>query len=1132
MNLVTIQLNVNRRPVLLFASHPITGHITPTLRVASALASRGWEAWFLGPTTYRSRITDAGVHFTPLLGAADLNDLHYYSVTNPPTPDYWSLTWQQRNTVDFQLTWIDVIPAEWESLKHALGMLRRLSPRRQVIVVAEAMFFGILPLFYDAPLPDGVQKPKTVALSIMLPFIYSADIPPFFADAVISPSGALTESPEDAKERYRRAWVDWEQNTAGLKARMDAKLLEAGATQQVGGPFLSGANYLPHKAILQLGLPGFFLPRSDWPAHLKVVGVLPPAKPPGETWSDLPAWWNDVLHNDTESRQKRVIVVAQGTIEIDPNDLIIPTLRAMAGRGDVIVVAILGRRGAALPVDFALPANGRVTDYLNYDAILPHAHAWVHNGGYGAVQSGLSHGTPMVVAGEGQDKVDNARQVEWSGAGVNLGGPMPRVEQMRRAIETVLDDEGFKERFERLVGERNGLDCFDLVEKELSGLEPDNLSSAALLELIILYKDTCQKTLSSHLNRVGSAMEGTSSQAIDPESGILLTKPPPPLLDRGRTRARDVRLHGAKSEDHYEVAIKPKPVQRRHSMSDSTDKREHRAPTPHPPGLSPPPPHTPIPRSRRVTSRRSNNCSAGTPPSNMRQPIYLLNSRPQEWLGGEPEPRDLSLLKSGICFGDWRITHIRILVWGPFLALGYRIAAEKPLIFEEGVEDELVELARRGINRPNPIYQEDLDLHDEQPVPPLDRQPTPPLDGQPEPPLYDDAGLVGNHFDDAPSSHDGGVSDILSQIRSVGEKESSPTTGSMDSILSVGICRVEFKMTSRINSHDRTNYSGKIRLRLTYNRGLARDPDLRVFDPPVKYTCRWHPWHLIIARNCFVDVTEDNVPWLTYFGSEIFDLAMIKLCDTHVCEDKSCKKWDPRTRNEVGHKASWKCEDNKYPWHICAIGHWEHEIDDLGMDLEDGAPPENRDSSGSSAAHGPPPPLPGIHAVDTSHDAAIETYRSAGENDHRMETEPATSTDENNPAAHQPPSPPLLPGTADTSGHAAVETHFTTEENNDETDAESAASTDDSITGVPPTDPESSLAASADPPAAASVAVVAAAAVGSCSNPTAHNSPSVGDETEANDEDPPASKRGKHNKRNNKKREQKKAKKLMASQQN
>ncbi|KAK3335179.1 hypothetical protein B0T19DRAFT_405783 [Cercophora scortea] len=460
-----------QRPVLLFASHPITGHITPTLRVASALASRGWEAWFLGPTTYRSRITNAGVHFTPLLGAADLNDLHYYSATKPPTPDYWSLTWQQRNTVDFQLTWIDVIPTEWESLKRALGMLYRLSPHRPIIVVAEAMFFGILPLFYNAPLPDGVQKPKTVALSIMLPFIYSADVPPFFADAAISPSGAATESPEEARKRYSRAWVCWEKDTAGLKARMDAKLVEAGATQLVDGPFLSGANYLPHKAILQLGLPGFFLPRGDWPAHFKVVGVLPTAKPRGGTWLDLPPWWKDVLQIDiTESKKKKVIVVAQGTIEIDPNDLIIPTLRAMAGRSDVIVVAILGRKGATLPVDFAVPANGRVTDYLNYDAILPHAQAWVHNGGYGAVQSGLAHGTPMVVAGEGQDKVDNARRVEWSGAGVNLGGPMPDIKHMRKAIETVLDDEGFKERFERLVAERSGLDCFDLVEKQLLGL--------------------------------------------------------------------------------------------------------------------------------------------------------------------------------------------------------------------------------------------------------------------------------------------------------------------------------------------------------------------------------------------------------------------------------------------------------------------------------------------------------------------------------------------------------------------------------------------------------------------------------------------------------------------------------------
>ncbi len=142
------------------------------------------------------------------------------------------------------------------------------------------------------------------------------------------------------------------------------------------------------------------------------------------------------------------MVVAQGTVEVDPNDLILPTIRAMEKREDVYVVAILGRKNATLPPDVAgsLPSNARITDYLHYDAVLPHAHAWVHNGGYGAVQHGIAHGVPMVVGGEGQDKTENTKRIAWSGVGVDLESARPEMEQLRRSIDAVLDDPGFAQR--------------------------------------------------------------------------------------------------------------------------------------------------------------------------------------------------------------------------------------------------------------------------------------------------------------------------------------------------------------------------------------------------------------------------------------------------------------------------------------------------------------------------------------------------------------------------------------------------------------------------------------------------------------------------------------------------------------
>lgn len=72
--------------------------------------------------------------------------------------------------------------------------------------------------------------------------------------------------------------------------------------------------------------------------------------------------------------------------EFNPHDLIIPTIRALADRPDVLVVAILGWKDAHITDadrDLVVPANTRVADYLSYDAVLQHADLWINNAGLG-----------------------------------------------------------------------------------------------------------------------------------------------------------------------------------------------------------------------------------------------------------------------------------------------------------------------------------------------------------------------------------------------------------------------------------------------------------------------------------------------------------------------------------------------------------------------------------------------------------------------------------------------------------------------------------------------------------------------------------------------------------------------------
>jgi len=252
---------------------------------------------------------------------------------------------------------------------------------------------------------------------------------------------------------------------------LDRKMLEAGAARTVGEVFMSGANYRCHDAILQVGLPELEYPRTDAPPNFRIVGLLPPLRAAGRTDLD---WWADIVSNSELQRgdpeRRKVVVVAQGTVETEPTELIIRAMQLLEGRRDITTIAILGSRGARLPDWFEIPDNARVVDYLVYDAVLPLADLWIHNGGYGATTQGIAHGVPMVIAGEGQDKPESARRVAWSGLGLDLGCARPAREQLESAIHEVLTNPKFRDVAERMKKTAQGMDCFGLIESEINSI--------------------------------------------------------------------------------------------------------------------------------------------------------------------------------------------------------------------------------------------------------------------------------------------------------------------------------------------------------------------------------------------------------------------------------------------------------------------------------------------------------------------------------------------------------------------------------------------------------------------------------------------------------------------------------------
>lgn len=201
----------------------------------------------------------------------------------------------------------------------------------------------------------------------------------------------------------------------------------------------------------QLSVGALDFPRSDLSDNVRYLGILPAAIG-GTAWVQ-PAWWSD-LDGD-----RPVVVVTQGTLtNADLDELVAPTLTALADE-DVLVVAALGRdlSGSELEV----PANARIERFIPFGEILPKANVFVTNGGFGGTQQALTAGVPVVVAGLTEDKPMVGARVAFHGVGVNLATQRPTPQQVGAAVSVALRDPSMREACKRLAAAYHSVDALD-----------------------------------------------------------------------------------------------------------------------------------------------------------------------------------------------------------------------------------------------------------------------------------------------------------------------------------------------------------------------------------------------------------------------------------------------------------------------------------------------------------------------------------------------------------------------------------------------------------------------------------------------------------------------------------------------
>lgn len=212
--------------------------------------------------------------------------------------------------------------------------------------------------------------------------------------------------------------------------------------------------------ILQSGTPGFEYKRSDLSANIRFIGALLPYR---KESSD--EQWFDARLN----RYKQVLLVTQGTVEKNPEKLLVPVLEAYKNTDTLVVCTTGGSDTAALRKKYPYD-NIIIEDFIPFGEIMPYSDVYITNGGYGGVMLGIEHRLPMVVAGVHEGKNEIAARVGYFKCGINLKTETPAPGQVKAAVDLLLHDPAYRKQINRMAAEFSQYDPYHLSGKYVAEL--------------------------------------------------------------------------------------------------------------------------------------------------------------------------------------------------------------------------------------------------------------------------------------------------------------------------------------------------------------------------------------------------------------------------------------------------------------------------------------------------------------------------------------------------------------------------------------------------------------------------------------------------------------------------------------
>ena len=403
---------------ILFATFPADGHFNPLTGLAVYLKSIGHDVrWYTSPY-YQPKVEKLGIPFFPLKKALDF------------TGEDVSELFAKREKIKSQLAkfrfdLINVFILRSEEYYEDLKEIHERFPFE--LVVADAAFTGI-------PFIKDKMNIPVISIGIFPLSETSKDLAP--NGLGITPSYTFWGQKKQALMRYVSDHIIFRKPNQVMQ-----NLLKK---HGIAGGNSSVFDLLARKStlLLQSGSPGFEYKRSDLSENIRFIGaLLPHQKIKQATWFD-----DRVLSYD------KVVLVTQGTVEKDVNKILVPTLEAFKNTDTLVVATTGGSDTEMLRTKYAA-SNIIIEDFIPFADVMPYAHVYVTNGGYGGVMLSIQNGVPMVAAGVHEGKNEICARIGYFNLGVNLHTETPTVHQLKKAVNEVLENCLYKDSIAGLASE-------------------------------------------------------------------------------------------------------------------------------------------------------------------------------------------------------------------------------------------------------------------------------------------------------------------------------------------------------------------------------------------------------------------------------------------------------------------------------------------------------------------------------------------------------------------------------------------------------------------------------------------------------------------------------------------------------